>query len=448
MKDLTRGNVYKTFMLFALPLMLSGLLSQSYNIIDTAIAGKYLGEAGLASISCTTSFITLISSVMWGFSTGAGIFTAILFGAKDYRRLKSTILFSFLVLFVFGFFVCIILVLFKNPIFDFLKVDPTIEKEAAKYFTVYVLGLVFVILNNFGVCIMNALGASGYPFYMSILSALLNVAGNIAAITVFHLGALGVALSTVLSALIVDVLYFFKIRSCLKELGVLHEKVNFDISISQNVFTYAMPVTAQQLIMYVAGFLISPSINALGAAATASYSISTHVYNVCASLYQNSSKTVSTYSSQCIGAGKFDNLKKGVWVGFVQASVTLVPIIILFSVFAQGICLFFFEQGYDGKALDYSVEFVKLFLPFVFLNVINNLFHSYWRGITAMPYLLLGTTIGTVVRIAATLILTPYLGMRGVHLAWVLSWAVEVLPNLLLFFSGKWEKFISKYKKT
>ena len=446
MKDLTKGNVYKTFFLFALPLMLSGLLSQSYNIIDTAIAGKYLKEAGLAAISCTSSFITLVSSVMWGFCSGVGIYTAILFGAKDYRRIKSLIASSALLLSLTGFLVCAFFVIIKNPIFSFLNVDSSIRTEASRYFTIYTLGLVLVILNNFGLTIMNSLGASGYPFYMSLLSAALNIAGNIISITVLHMGAVGVALSTVLSALVVDVFYFFKIRSCLKELGVLHEKIYFNSDNLKNLLNYATPVTAQQLIMYVSGFLIAPSINALGAAATASFAVSNHVYNVCASLYQNSSKTVSTYSSQCLGAKKSNKLKKGVWVGFVQASATIIPIIFLFSVFAREISLFFFEKGYSGDALGYSVEFVKYFLPFVLLNVINNLFHSFWRGITAMPYLLWGTAIGTVSRIALTLVLTPRLGMTGVHLAWALSWLVEIFPNLALFFSGKWKKFIVKYE--
>ncbi len=428
--------------------MMSGLLSQSYNIIDTAIAGKYLGEAGLASISCTSSLTTLISSVLWGFCTGTGIYTAILFGAKDFSHIKNTVYTALTLLWAVGLSICILFAVFKNPVFDYLKIDPFIREDASDYFIVYTLGLIFIISNHFGVSIMNSFGVSSYPFYMSLVSAVLNVAGNVVAITVLRLGAMGVALASVLSAAVVDILYVIKIRSCFKEMGIAQEKVKRDFSIAKKILSFAMPTTAQQLIMYVSGFLIAPSVNSLGASATASYSVSTHVYNVCASLYQNSSKTVSTYASQCIGAKKFTKLKKGVWVGFVQSSLTLLPLIILFSVFARPVCLFFFEKGYDGEALGVSIEFVRFFLPFVFLNVVNNLFHSYWRGTTAMPYLILGTAIGTLSNVGLTLLLAPKFAMTGIHLAWALSWATEAVPNLLLFLSGRWKKYLEKYESS
>ncbi len=445
-KDLTRGNIYKTFILFALPLMLSGLLSQSYNIIDTAIAGKYLGETGIASISSTSSFITLISSVLWGFCTGVSIYTAILFGAEDFRRIKSTILSSATLLFVGCFLLCVVFVIIKTPIFNFLKIDPLIREDASSYFTLYTLGLVFVILNNYGVCVLNALGISTFPLYMSIVSAAINVAGNVVAIVIFRLGVAGVAIASVFSAVVVDILYAVKIALCFKEMGVLGVKTPFAPEIFKNTLAYALPSTGQQLIMYVAGFLIAPSVNVLGASATASFSVSTHIYNVCASLYQNSSKTVSAYSSQCIGAKKFDRLKKGVFAGAIQSVAVIAPVIIVFALTARPLCLLFFEKGYTGEALDYSLEFTRLFLPFVFLNAVNNLFHSYWRGITAMSYLLLGTAVGTGARIVLTLILTPLLGMTGVHLAWALSWAVEVVPNVILFLSNRWQRVLEKHK--
>ena len=91
MKDLTPGNIYKVFILFAIPLVLSGLLSQAYGVINTMIAGKFLGEEGIAAIGSTTSFTELISSVFWGFSAGFSVFVARLFGAKDYADMKTCI---------------------------------------------------------------------------------------------------------------------------------------------------------------------------------------------------------------------------------------------------------------------------------------------------------------------------------------------------------------------
>ncbi|MBE6656461.1 MAG: hypothetical protein E7609_06330 [Ruminococcaceae bacterium] len=86
MKDLTQGNVYKTFFLFALPLVFAGFLMQAYNLIDTVIAGRFLGEAGLAALGATSELLILTSSTFWGVNAGLGIYTASLFGAKKIRR--------------------------------------------------------------------------------------------------------------------------------------------------------------------------------------------------------------------------------------------------------------------------------------------------------------------------------------------------------------------------
>lgn len=99
MKDLTRGNIYKTFLLFAIPLMLSGLLSQAYSIVDTMIAGHFLGDAGLSAIGATADLINLASSTFWGINAGLGMLTASLFGAKDFVRMRNTLYSTFLFFF-------------------------------------------------------------------------------------------------------------------------------------------------------------------------------------------------------------------------------------------------------------------------------------------------------------------------------------------------------------
>ena len=445
MKDLTQGNIYKTFFFFALPLLLSGLLSQSYHIIDTAIAGKFLGEAGIAAISSSSSFITLISSVLWGFSAGASIYFGILFGAKKFSELKNAIFSSFTILVFTCLALSVAAVIFKNQIFTFLKVDPSLFTEASKYFCVYIIGITIIVSNNFFISVFNALGLSKYPFYMSLISAVTNVCGNIFTLTVLKTGVIGVAFSTVFSALLVDIVFIIKLSAIYKNLGIT-TKNTFDKTGLPHVFSISIPVTFQQLIMYAVGVFISPSVNALGPSTTAAFSVANHVYEVCASMYQNSSKTVSTYSAQCIGAKKFGNLKKGVFAGFVQATLILLPIVLLIRYFARPICLFFFEDGYTGDALSYSVDFAKNYLVFVFLNIINNLFHSFWRGVTAKGNLLAGTIVGSVSRTALTLILIPIYEIKGVWIAWVLSWAIEAILNLILYFTGNWKKILAKYE--
>ena len=127
MKDLSQGNIYKTFFLFGLPLVLSGVLSQTYHIIDTAIAGRFLGETGLAAIGATAPFLTFISSLFLGYGVGFGAYIGRLFGAGEYGKIKSAIYSTYF----FMLLACVLfsagLIAFHEPLFDFLKIEESLR---------------------------------------------------------------------------------------------------------------------------------------------------------------------------------------------------------------------------------------------------------------------------------------------------------------------------------
>lgn len=230
--------------------------------------------------------------------------------------------------------IAVLLVLFREPIFDFLRVDDAIRDEARKYFTVYMLGIAFIVTNDFGLCTLNALGASEFPFKMSLLSMALNISGNLLSVAVFDLGVLGLAISSVTAAVIVDIFYFFKIRKCLGELGVL-KGVPFRPSLPhlKHSGIYALPPGFQQLVMYISSFLILPLINGVRDAASAAYIVILQLYSVVAEVYQNSSKTVSNYVAQASGAGKTHLYTRGIRAGLLQAVLFAIPLVTLFGVF-------------------------------------------------------------------------------------------------------------------
>ena len=156
MKNLTQGNIYKTFFRFGIPLVLAGLLSQAYSIIDTAIAGKFLGEHGLAAIGATAPLVTVLSAVFWGFGGGFCIYIAKLFGAGEYKKIKSAVHSTYLLFSIVCLSVCALMVIFHKPIFDFLKVEQELRKDAFRYFAVYVLGLLIITLTNNGLYLMTS----------------------------------------------------------------------------------------------------------------------------------------------------------------------------------------------------------------------------------------------------------------------------------------------------
>lgn len=439
MKDLTKGNIYKTFLLFAVPLILAGFLSQAYSIIDTIVAGRILNYSGLAAIGATSAFIQFFSSIFWGYGIGFSIFIARLFGAKEYEKLKTAIYVNYSITVAVIIILSVVLVFIKAPVFDLLEVDSLIERDASEYFCIYMLGMVFILMNANGVYIMNSLGSGSYPLLMSIVSTVLHIVGNIAAVKVFNMGVGGIAVSTVLSAAVVDVLYIMEIKRCFRKMGVDKYKVKFNIKILGGSLWYSFPAMFQQMCMYFASVVISPMVNGIGSSASAAYAICLKVYDINGTIYQNSSKTLSNYAAQSIGAKKYENVKRGLRVGFLQGVLFSLPILVLTIVFSKEFCAVFLPKGSTGAGLDMAVIFARYFMPFIIFNLVNNLFHSFYRGVSAMRFLVAATVVGSVSRIIATYISVKYFSMNGVYLGWAISWIIECVFTLAVYFSGAWK---------
>lgn len=439
MKDLTQGNIYKNFVLFAIPLILAGLLSSGYNTIDTIIAGKFIGESGLAATGSTSSLLGFLSWVFWGWGMGLSIYIGRLFGAKDYQTLKTTIYNNLIVLIAVTLFISMLIIIFRNFIMDIFQVDSAIRKEALRYMVCYIAGLFTIVLSSSFVHIMNALGISGFPFYMSLISAVLNIAGNIFTIVVLKMGVTGVALSTVFSALAVDIFYLLKLRSCFNEMGVEKHRVTYCPACVKSALAFAAPVTLQQALMSCAGLLVSPMINALGSVATAAHTVSIRLYDINSQIYQHSAKALGNYTSQSIGAGKIKNLQKGVYAGLLQGIVFVLPTLLACIIFAKPICKMFFPSDYSGEALTYCIHYLRFFLPFILFNLVNNLTHTFFRAAGSMKFLLSLSSLGALVRLIAIYLLIPVLGMYGVFAGNVISWITEAVVSVIVYFSGNWK---------
>lgn len=431
MKDLTSGNIYKNFILFAIPMVLSGMLSQAYSTIDTVIAGKFIGDSALAAVGATSPLISFISSMFWGFGVGFAIYVARLFGAGEYVRIKSVV-YSCLAV-VIGVLLCVsaALIVFRQPIFEIFNI--VANKEITAYFICYMAGFVFIILTSYGVFLTNSMGIGSFPFVMSVLSAILNVSGNIFTVVVLKWGVMGLALSSVVSAFVVCICYVLKFRSCFKEMGILKERVSFDGKGLRNATRYALPNMVQQMIMYASGMVISPIINGMGSNATAAYTVAQKTYDINASVYQNSSKTVSNYTSQACGSKKYHLLKKGMRVGAVQALLFAAPFILACALFPKTIAGFFFDKNAHPQSIEYAVTFMSRFLPFIVINVFANLFHSYFRGLGEKVPLMVSTLCGSLTRIILSFILIPKMGMIGMYIAWVAFWVSDAIVGIVYY---------------
>ncbi len=438
MRDLTRGNIYKTFFLFGFPLVIAGLFSQLHSTINTAIAGHFLGSDGLAAIGATSPLLTLVSSVLWGYSGGYSIYIARLFGAGEYKKIKSSILSNCLVMAGAGTAIALLFLCFNQPLFDLLQVEDSIRGAAFAYFSIYVAGIFPIVCNTVFFHLINAFGISTFPLFMSILSTVLTIGGNLICVAWLGLGVGSLAFSTLIAALAVDVCYIFKFKRCFRELGIPKEKTRLSFSYVRDAAAYSLPNMAQQTTMYFAGFLISPLVNGLGADATAGYTISSRIYDIIASVYQNSARALSNFAAQCLGKNEMHKVRRGVRAGVLQGVLFITPFVLACVLFPQEICSLFFDAKTSPLAKTYTARFVTFFLPLIFFQVICNLFHALYRGVKALRFLYLTTCFAAVVRLVASALFIPFFGMNGFFAGWVISWIAEAVLTLIIYFFGWW----------
>ncbi len=437
MKDLTQGNLTKTFLLFAIPAVLAGLLSQAYSLIDSIIIGQFLGTNGLAAIGCTAGFISMLDSVFWGFGTGCGIYVAMLFGSGRYLDLRNTILATLITESTFAVLVGLTAIIFHEPILTFLQVDPVIREDAARYFCIYMGGMVFFNISWFGVYATNALGISAFPLYMSVLSCILNVAGNLLSVAVFDWGITGVAISSVVAAFAVVVSYILKFLSIFRELDI---RGPFQMKgYYKNTLPYALPSLFQQGVMYFSSAAVSPLVNGIGAYASAAYNVVQKIYSINAAVYQHSTKVIANFTSQCAGTGAYHRIRQGVWTALRQSVLIVLPLLLACCLFPEAICSLFFDESASPLSIHYSVIFLRIYLPFILFNLINNLFHAILKGLKSTRLLMFSSALGAAVRVIASFILVPFYGIHGVYAGWAISWVVEAIFAIIVYFSGKWQ---------
>ena len=440
LKDLTKGNIFKTFFLFGLPLVLSGVLTQAYSTVDTVIAGKFLGDIGLAAIGATAPLITLINSVFWGYGVGFSIYIARLFSSGEHKKIKSVIYTNFLMLFVACTLLSVLLIVFHGQVFDLLRIDGGLQKEAFLYFAIDMAGRFLLLLPTLFMFVLTAFGIGSFPFFMSLITTAVNIGGNLLCVGVLGTGVEGLAISSVAAAVVVDILYLFKMRRCFQELGVDKERVKLRFRYIKHALPYALPNMGQQMVMYVSTCCISPFVNGLGPSASASYAVTERVYSLCTSVYQNSARAVSNYTAQSLGAEDCStkNLRKGVWVGLLQGIAFTLPFALVCIFLHEPVCSLFLRADADALTREYSYLFARSYLPFVFINLVNNLLHAFYRGAKASGHLFFTTLIGAVAQVIAVASLVPTLGMEGFFLGRTVSWGAEAVFSVALFFFGFW----------
>lgn len=438
MKDLTQGNIYKNFFLFSIPIVLSSLLSSAFGVINTAIAGRFLGAEGMAATDATSAFVQVVDAIFWGHAYGLSVYAANLFGAKDYDRLKRTLYGNITLTVAAAALLAVVSIIFSDQILGFLKVDQIIWEDAKLYFRMLLVQMIIALCSHMFMTCCHSMGETAFPLIISFGTAGLTVIGNLFVVAVLDLGVMGMGIVTILVTLVGNVCYWLRFRKYFVQLGVGSNIPKFEWKDIKPLFSFSLPNIFQQGSLYVASLLVAPVTNGLGYLVTATVSASNRIRNMHSSLYYSASKTAGNYIAQCVGAKKHTMIKKAVKVALVQGVAFFLFMFIPVYIFPEFVAGLFVKQSEEPQVFEYVLMYIRVFLPFVFLHVFCGIFHSILRGIKSNIHLIISSFIGAFGNMIFAWILAPTYGLKGVFAATVLGWGMECIYVFCIVLTGFW----------
>lgn len=436
--DLTEGSPGKGLLLFALPMIIGNLFQQFYNMVDTIIVGKYVGEDALAAVGASYALTTVFVMIAIGGGTGASVVISQYLGAKEGGKMKtavSTAIITFLgtsiLLGLFG-------ILANRQILAMLSTPDNIMDDAALYLRIYFTGLPFLFMYNILAAIFNSLGDSRTSLYFLIFSSVLNIFLDLFAVRVLHMGVEGVAVATVMAQGIAAVLSFFVLMKRLK--GYDGERKLFDVPILGNMVKVAIPSIIQQSIVSVGMLLVQSVVNGFGSSVLAGYTGGMRLESICVVPMISMGNAVSTFTAQNIGAEKIERVKQGYRASYFIVGAFAVVICAVLLLFKNPLILMFLEENAGGKAFDTGVSYLSFIAYFFVFLGLKASTDGVLRGAGDVFVFTAANLVNLAIRVSFAFAMAPIIGVQAVWFAVPIGWTVNYIISGLRYLTGRWSR--------
>ena len=441
-KDLTEGRVAPMLIKFALPLLLSMVFQQLYNIADSLVAGKFISEEALAAVGNSYEITLIFIAFAFGCNMGTSILVSQFFGAKRYDDVRLAITTSYISTFVLVVVLTICGILGTDGLLSLINTPQEIFADSALYLDIYIYGLVFLFFYNLATGVFSALGDSRTPFVFLAISSTANIFMDILFVTAFSMGVAGVAWATFIcqgvSCILANAVLVKRISSMTKSL----EKGRlFDSRMFFKFIYLAVPSILQQSFVSVGNILVQTIINSFGSAVIAGYSAAIKLNNLVITSTTTLANAVSSFTSQNIGAAKYERVVSGWRVGIAFTECMLIPIILLFTLGAD-LVLRIFLDDVSSLAMATGRSFLLIVAPFYLVVAIKNISDAVLRGAGDMKPFMADTFIDLLLRVGLSWLFSSYWGTIGIWLSWPVGWSVATVISIFFYLSGHWKKRI------
>lgn len=434
---MTEGGIFKNLLFFAAPLILGNLLQQMYNAVDSIIVGNYVGSNALAAVGAGASLIYLLIAFSLGASVGAGVIVSQYLGAKDKEGVHKAVHTAMTISIILGLILTAGGILFSRKLLVMMNTPAEILDDAACYLRIYSCGLIFNVVYNMAAGILNAAGNSRRSLMYLAAAAVVNIFMDLLLIAGLKIGVAGAAIATNFSQAISCILALWFLFRVPADYRISLKSLRIHKAMALRIIQIGLPTGIQNMVISFSNILIQASINQYGATAVAGFSAYLKIdgFNILPVL--SFSMAITTFIGQNYGAGKYDRMKKGMWVTLLMGIVYTVLTGILLLTFSGQIMRLFSE---DVGVIAYGQTAMRYFCPFYWILAILHSLAGTVRGtgksIPPMVVLLVSLCLFRIVWIQ--LVLPYYTSIEGIFILYPISWLVGAVLMILYTWKGKW----------
>lgn len=439
-RDLTTGKPETVLWQFCLPLFGSIIFQQLYNIADSLVAGKFIGENALAAVGNSYEITLIFIAFAFGCNIGCSVIVSTYFGAKRFNEMKTAVYTAL----IFSGALCLTLMLIGilgcNSLLELIRTPQEVFADSKLYLDIYVWGLPFVFYYNISTGIFSAMGDSRTPFYFLAVSSCANIAMDIWFVAGFHMGVAGVAWATFICQGISAFLALFVVMKKLRAIRTEERCRIFSSSICIKIAKIAIPSILQQSFVSVGNIILQGVINGFGPGVMAGYSAAIKLNNLVITSFTTLGNGISNYTGQNLGAGKLPRIPQGFRAGIKMVWLLSLPIVILYFTCGRFLLMLFMNTP-SQDAMHTGLMLLRIVSPFYFVKSAKLVSDGVLRGAGLMGPFMVGTFTDLILRVLLAVFLSgTQLGATGIWCAWPVGWTISAILSIFFYSRGPWRQ--------
>ena len=430
---LTTDSPSKAISRFALPMVVGSLFQQIYTLVDSAVVGRYVGEAALASIGASFALTTIFICIGVGGGAGASVLIARYFGSRDYKRMKTAIFTSLIGFLALSLVLSIFGLVFSKNLMEILHTPAEILDMAVLYLNIYFYGLPFLFMYNIISAFYQALGESKIPLYFLIFSSVLNVILDIYFVRDLGFGLAGAAYATLLaqglSAIFSFLVFIRKIKAIKTEKTEVFDKK--ELRLLSNL---AIPSIIQQSTITIGQLLVQSVVNSFGVEILAGFSAAFRVESLIIVPITSLGNAVSSYTSQNVGAKKLERLAKVLRASLAMVGIYSVVVLIYLKFNSTNIIAYFMNESSSSLARDTGRAYLDFIGYFFILVGSKHCVDGILRGVGDVEVFTLANIVNLTIRVSLSMALAHKIGIAMVWYAVPLGWLANLIISSIYYF--------------